>query len=156
TPNMKVGRNAPYFELLISDVNGIHSSWYTVNGNITKTLFTGPVGRIDSTLWENLWDSLPQDSIVTLRFYSNDTLGNVNYTQVDLIIDKPTDLPNFLLYPLGFLFPVIGLVAMIPFTLKLTKTRYYKSLNNKDKKKLRKALISAVFFLSLLTLYFVV
>ncbi|MFX1287961.1 MAG: hypothetical protein ACFFFY_05305, partial [Promethearchaeota archaeon] len=110
----------------------------------------------DQTLWENLWDNLPQGSVVTISFYSSDTLGNTNFTEVHLIIDKPTDLPKLVLYPLGFLFPLIGLVAMAPLTLKLVKTRYYKSLNNKDKKKLRNALITAGFFLSLLTVYFIV
>ena len=127
-----------------------------LSGNATSTLFTPPVDRIHQTLWENLWDSLPQDSIVTMRFYSNDSLGNVNFTEVNLIINKPGIIPKLNLYPFVFLFPLIGLVAMFPPTLKLTKTRYYKSLNNKDKKKLRNALITAGFFLSLLTLYFIV
>jgi hypothetical protein len=156
TQNKNVDRNAPYFELSIIDENGINSSWYTVNGNSNIILFTGTIGRIDQTLWENLWDNLPQGSIVTLRFYSNDSLGNVNNTEVHLIINKPVDLPKLMLYPLGFLFPLIGLITMIPFTLKLTKTRYYKSLNNKDKKKLRNVLITAGFFFSLLTIYFIV
>jgi len=154
--NMRVGRSAPYFELSISDENGINRSWYRINGNTNITLFTGTIGRIDQTQWENLWDDLPQDSVVTISFYSRDTLGNVNVTEVNLIIEKPDVLPKFLLYPFGFIFPLVGLVAMIPLTSKLAKTRYYKSLNNKDKKKLRRALVAAIFFLSLLTIYFLV
>jgi hypothetical protein len=75
---------------------------------------------------------------------------------VDLIINKPTALPNLLLYPFVFLIPLVGLVAMVPFSVKLTKTRYFKSLNNKDRRKLRNALIIAGFFMALLTIYFVV
>ena len=131
------------------------SSWYRIIGYGNNTLFYGPIDRVDESLWENLWDSLPDGSVVTLRFISNDTLGNVAFIDVDLIINKPALPPRIFQYPLGFLIPTLGLVALIPFTVKLTKTRYYKSLNNKDRRKLRNALIAAGFFLSLLAVYFV-
>ncbi|MFX0076230.1 MAG: hypothetical protein ACFE96_12360, partial [Candidatus Hermodarchaeota archaeon] len=155
-PNQNIGREAPYFEVTISDINGMHSSWYRVLGYGNNTLFTGPIDRVDTTLWENLYDSLPRGTEITIRFFSNDTLGNRNYTDVTVIIYKPTDLTKFMLYPFMFLFPLVGLVAMVPMTRKLTKTRYYRSLNNKDKKKLRNALITAGFFLALLTIYFII
>jgi hypothetical protein len=155
TDNQRVGRNAPYFEVQISDINGMDSSWYRLIGYGNNTLFYGPIDRVDVSLWENLWDSLPDGSVVTLRFISNDTLGNVDFIDVDLIINKPALPPRLFQYPLGFLIPSLGLVALIPFTVKLTKTRYYKSLNNKDRRKLRNALITAGFFLSLLAVYFV-
>jgi len=155
TDDQKVDRSAPYLELDISDENGIDCCWYTINGNITVTTFTGPIDRINQTLWENLWDDLPQGTIVTIRFYANDTLGNLEYEEVHLIINKPGILPKFVLYPLGFLISTLGLIAMLPLSLKLTKTRYYKSLNNKNKIKLRKVLLTAGFALFLLTLYFI-
>ena len=156
TENEMVDRNAPFFELSIFDENGVDSYWYTINGNITPTKFTGSIGRIDQNLWENIWDNYTQGSIITIRFYANDTLGNIDYSEIHLIIDKPINLPKLVLYPLGFLIPTLGLVAMVPLTLKLAKTRYYKSLNKKDKIKLRNALITAGFFLSLITLYLII
>ncbi|MFX0011728.1 MAG: hypothetical protein ACFE9R_15550, partial [Candidatus Hermodarchaeota archaeon] len=155
TDNQRIGRSAPYFEVILSDINGIDSSWYRIIGYGNNTLFNGPIDRVDVSLWENLWDSLPDGSVVTIRFISDDTLGNVAFTDVELIINKPTPPPRLFQYPLGFLIPSLGLVALIPFTVKLTKTRYYKSLNNKDRRKLRNALITAGFFLSLLAIYFV-
>ncbi len=156
TQDQRVGRTAPYFEVSITDVNGMHSSWYRILGYGNNTLFTGPIDRIHSPLWESIWDSLPQDSPVTIRFFSNDTLGNSNHTDVNLIINKPDAPTKLMLYPFLFLFPLVGLVAMVPFTRKLTKTRYYRSLNTRDKKKLKNALITAGFFLILLTIYFIV
>ncbi|NVM19497.1 MAG: hypothetical protein HWN80_17480, partial [Candidatus Lokiarchaeota archaeon] len=153
--NEKVGRTAPYFELLIFDENGVGTRWYTIGLGDNTRQFTGLIGRINQTLWEQNWDNLAQGDIITITFYARDTLGNENFTVLNLIVDKPIDLPKFLSDPLGLLLPTVGLVAMIPITIKLTKSTYYKSLNNKNKKKLRNVLISAGFFLSLLTLYFI-
>jgi len=154
TESQKVDRNAPYFELSIFDENGVDSCWYTIDLGET-TPFTGLIGRIDPNLWEQIWDNLAQGAIITIRFYAMDTLGNEGYTELTLIVEKPVELPKFLSNLPSLVLSTLGLVAMVPFTLKLIKTRYYKSLNNKDKKKLRNALIAAGFFLSLLTLYFI-
>jgi hypothetical protein len=152
--NQKVDRNGPYFELSIVDENNVDSRWYRIEGG-EIILFTGPIGRIDQNLWEQIWDNLPQGAIITIRFYAKDTLGNENFAELNLIVEKPLKLPKFLSDPLGLLLPTLGLVVMIPLTIQLTKSRYYKSLNNKDKKKLKNGLITAGFFLSLLTLYFI-
>ncbi|MHA1509851.1 MAG: hypothetical protein ACTSO6_14245, partial [Promethearchaeota archaeon] len=155
TGNQKVDRNAPYFELSIFDENGVDSCWYTIDLGETTTPFTGLIGRIDQNLWEQIWDNLAQGDIITIRFYASDTLGNEDFTELTLIVEKPVELPKFLSNLPGLIASTLGLVAIIPFTMKLTKTRFYKSINNKDKKKLRNVLISAGFFLSLLTLYFI-
>ena len=154
TENQKVDRSAPYFELSIFDENNISSSWYTIDLGET-TPFTGLIGRIDPNLWEQIWDNLAQGAIITIRFYAMDTLGNENYTVLTLIVNKPVDLPKFLSNLPGLIFSVLGLVAIIPITLKMPKTRYYKSISNKDKKKVRNVLITAGFFLFLLTLFFI-
>jgi len=155
TQNQKVDRSAPYFELSIFDENGVDSCWYTIDLGETTIPFTGLIGRIDQNLWEQIWDNLAQGAIITIRFCAKDTLGNEDYTELILIVEKPIELPKFLSNPLGLISSVLGLVAIIPFTLKMTKTRYYKSISNKDKKNLRNILITAGFFLSLLTLYYI-
>jgi len=153
--SQQVDRNAPYFELSIFDENGVDSCWYTIDGSETARPFAGLIGRIDQNLWEQIWDNLAQGAIITIRFCAKDTLGNEDYTELTLIVIKPVELPKFLSNLPGLISSTLGLVAIIPFTMKLTKTRYYKSISNKDKKKLRNSLITAGFFLSLLTLYFI-
>jgi hypothetical protein len=155
TENQKVDRNAPLFELEIADENGVGFRWYTIGLDETPRQFTDLTGVIDQNLWEQIWDSLTQGAIITIKFYATDTLGNEKSLEINLIVEKPIELPKFLQDPLGLLLPTLGLVVMIPLTIKLSKSSYYKSLNNKNKKKFRKALITAGFFLSLLTLYFI-
>jgi hypothetical protein len=150
--NQKVDRTGPLFELLIFDENGIDSRWYTIGWGETPRQFTDLTGIIDQNLWEQIWDNLTQGATITIIFYAKDTLGNENFVELNLIVEKSLELPKFLSNPLGLLLPTLGLVLMIPLTIKTTKSRYYKSLNNKDKKKLRNVLITAGFFLSLLTL----
>jgi hypothetical protein len=154
--NQKVGRNAPYFELMILDENGVDSSWYTIGLGETSRQFTGLIGRIEQDLWEQIWDELSQGAIITIRFYAKDTLGNEDFTELNLIVEKPIILPKFLSDPLGLILLSLGLVAMIPSTIKLTKSRYYKSLNNKDKGKLNKLLIAFSFLLSLAFIFYFV
>ncbi|NVM46832.1 MAG: hypothetical protein HWN79_18145, partial [Candidatus Lokiarchaeota archaeon] len=153
--NQKVGRNAPLFELEIDDENGVGLRWYTIGLSGTPEYFTDLRGIIDQVLWEQVWDNLTQGAIITIKFYASDTLGNEKSLEINLIVEKPIELPKFLQDPLGLLLPTLGLVLMIPLTIKLAKSGYYKSLNNKSKKKLRNVLITAGFFLSLLTLYFI-
>jgi hypothetical protein len=155
TENQKVDRNAPLFDLLIFDENGVDFRWYTIGLGETPKPFTDLTGIIDQNLWEQIWDNLTQGDIITIRFYASDTLGNENFVELNLIVEKPIELPKFLQDPLGLLLPTLGLVVMIPLSLRVRKSKYYKSLNNKDKRKLKNVLITAGFFLSLLTLYFV-
>jgi len=154
--NQKVGRNAPYFELLIFDENRVDSTWYTIDLGETTRQFTGLIGRIDQILWEQIWDDLPQGAIITIRFYAKDTLGNEKFTELNLIVERPLILPKFLSDPLGLILSSLGLIVMIPLTIKLTKSRYYKSLNNKDKGKLNKLLIASAFLLSLAFIFYFV
>ncbi|GAH55638.1 unnamed protein product, partial [marine sediment metagenome] len=47
TEDQKVGRNAPLFELLISDENGVNLRWYTIGWGGTPRGFTDLNGTID-------------------------------------------------------------------------------------------------------------
>ncbi|MHA2127051.1 MAG: hypothetical protein ACXABO_16875 [Promethearchaeota archaeon] len=141
--NQRVDRNAPLFELSILDQSDIGFSWYTFDGDNTTVRFTGTLGRIDQELWESFWDNLTQGSIITIRFYSTDILGNVNYKDVNVTKYQPSKLLKIESNPLGFIISTLGLVVIIPITSKLTKSRYYQSLNKKEKGKLKKVVIAA-------------
>ncbi len=155
TENQKVGRNAPTFDLLISDDHEVDLRWYTIGIGSTPREFTDLVGIIDQNLWEQIWDDSTQGEIIIIRFYAEDALGNEDFKEINLIVEKPLDLPRYLSEPLGLLISSLTLAVMVPVTVKLVKSRYYKALNVKVKRRLRKVLITAAFFLSLLTLYFI-
>jgi hypothetical protein len=149
--HQKVDRNAPFFELALFDVNDVDLCWYTIEGS-PPIPFTGNIGRIDKDLWENTWDNLTRGSIITIRFYSCDKLGNVNYKDITVIKYQP--IGDIISNPLGFISSTVGVIAMIPITVKLTRSRYYEKLNKKEKSKLKKVLIAAFLTLSVTAMFF--
>lgn len=149
--HQKVDRNAPFFELALFDVNDVDLCWYTIEGS-PPIPFTGNIGRIDKDLWENTWDNLTRGSIITIRFYSCDKLGNVNYK--DITVMKYQPIGDIISNPIGFISSTVGVIAMIPITVKLTRSRYYEKLNKKEKSKLKKVLIAAFLTLSVTAMFF--
>jgi len=75
------GDNAPSFSISI-DCPTFDSSWYTIDNGITNIIFTGPTGIIDQIEWDK-----KGDGTVTIRFYANDTLGKIGYSEVVVIKD---------------------------------------------------------------------
>jgi hypothetical protein len=152
--NQKVDRNAPLFELTLFDENGISHCWYTIDNGSTSIEFTGSIGRINQDLWESIWDNKTHGSIITIRFYSSDNLGNIDFQEVTVI---KYQLPPFkiLTNPLGFILSTMSLGVMIPVSIKLTKSRYYENLNSKEKSKLKKALIAGFLLLSVMVLFYI-
>ncbi len=78
--NGAFGVNAPNFTIEIADPN-LNTTWYTVDGGINNYTFTE-----NGTIHQAAWDSL-SEGVVTIRFYSNDTLGNINFEEVNVIKD---------------------------------------------------------------------
>jgi len=76
---------APDFSLSIYDLN-LHNIWYTIDQGITNVP-CGLTGSIEQTLW----DAHP-DGPVTIIFYANDTMSNINSAQV--IVLKDTKAPE--------------------------------------------------------------
>jgi len=154
--NQRIDRNPPLFELILLDVNNINLCWYTIDGSGSTIPFIGSpstLGRIDQTLWESVWDNSTRGAVITIRFYATDMLGNVNNITVNVIKHQPVGDP--ISNPIGFITSTIVLGAMIPITVALTRSRYYKNLNKKEKGKLRKVLISAFLAFSITALFFV-
>ncbi|MFX0024187.1 MAG: hypothetical protein ACFE9S_17810, partial [Candidatus Hermodarchaeota archaeon] len=153
--NQRVDRNSPFFELTLFDENGIYTCWYIIDNGTTPIEFTGTIGRIDQDLWELIWDNKTHGSIITIRFYSRDNLGNIDYQEVMVIKYQPLAPFKILSNPLGFIFSTVGLGVMIPVAIKLTKSRYYENLHTKDKSKLKKVLIAAFLLLSVMVLFYI-
>ncbi|MHA2035057.1 MAG: hypothetical protein ACW98X_01405 [Promethearchaeota archaeon] len=78
--NQLVNSNAPNFNVTITDGN-LNASGYTLNGGPTIYPFVGATGTINQTAWDALLNGT-----VTIRFYANDTFGNVNYQ--DIVVQK--------------------------------------------------------------------
>jgi len=79
TNNQLFSSEPPNFSVEISDPN-LDTMWYSINGgqNITFTS--------NGTLDQEIWDG-PSDGTLTLRFYANDSAGNVAMTSIDVIKD---------------------------------------------------------------------
>ncbi|MFW9818958.1 MAG: hypothetical protein ACFFE5_05060, partial [Candidatus Thorarchaeota archaeon] len=151
--NQRVDRNAPFFELTLFDENGIDLCWYTIDGNSNSIDFTGTVGRIDQELWALIWDNKTHGSSINIRFYSSDSLGNINYKDVIVIKHKPLVQFKIFTNPLGFILSASSLGVMLPVTIKITRSRYYENLQKKEKGKLKKVLVAGFLLLTIALIY---
>ena len=86
--NQVFGEYAPAFEISINNPN-IDSTWYTLDGGAINISFTGLIGVIDQVQW----DTVPE-GYVTIRFYANDTQGNLYYDDVIVVKDTSTPSPS--------------------------------------------------------------
>ncbi|KKM75448.1 hypothetical protein LCGC14_1390120, partial [marine sediment metagenome] len=84
-PNQVYGNATFVFNLTFIEPN-LGFTWYTLNGKSTKFFFTGNTGVIDQTAWDACGNGT-----VSLKFYANDTLGNVGHAEV--LIQKENNLP---------------------------------------------------------------
>jgi len=84
------GINAPPYNISVIEPD-LDSMWYTLDdglNNVTIFVFTGSISQ-------NEWNK--QDSgIIIIRFYANDTLGNIGYTE--MVIEKDIAVPNVQVY----------------------------------------------------------
>ncbi|MHA2398490.1 MAG: DUF2341 domain-containing protein [Promethearchaeota archaeon] len=81
------GSNAPSYNLTVADAN-LDSIWFSLDGGSNSTPVSD-TGTIDQAMWSGR-----PNGTVTIRFYANDTLGNLNYTDVVVrkdIVDPSID-----------------------------------------------------------------
>jgi len=90
-PNELFGSLAPSFNVEITDINGINTMWYTLNGGLTNFIFIAN-GTIDQIEWNG-----QLNGTVTISFYANDTLGNLAFNSIVVrkdVLSGPTILVN--------------------------------------------------------------
>jgi len=75
------GFNAPNYDLSIEEFN-LDSMWYTIDGGLTIIPIISLVGIIEQTEWEK-----KEGGTIPIRFYANDTLGNMGYSEVTIVKD---------------------------------------------------------------------
>ncbi len=117
----------PNFNYTVLDIH-LDSVWYSLNNGPNRTV-TGN-GTIDSVLWGNL-----ADGIVYIRFYANDTVGNVG---MDLITVSKKTTTNAETPPPGGLDPIlmiiiIGVIAAVAvFSIIMISKRSKKEIKAKE------------------------
>jgi parallel beta-helix repeat protein len=99
------GSNAPDFNVEIIEPH-IDKMWYTINNGATSIIFT-----LNGTINQALWDTLPEGN-VTIRFYANDTVGNVYFQEIIIIKAipqlNPPEIPGY-----DILLFLVGLISVM-------------------------------------------
>ncbi|KKM83225.1 hypothetical protein LCGC14_1311560 [marine sediment metagenome] len=81
------GFNAPEFNITVNDLSPINATWYTIDEGSTNYTFSGLTGFINQTAWNQ-----EVDGVITIRFYANDSLGNLGFK--DINISKDITVPK--------------------------------------------------------------
>jgi len=96
----------PAYEIAITEAN-LDKIWYIFDGGTTKLFISSMIGILNQTLWNQL-----PNGYVTIRFYANDTLGNMSFDEVIVVKDTPTPSP-----PPGIpgynIFILLGMMSLI-------------------------------------------
>jgi len=87
TENEIFGVMAPNFTVEITDPN-LDTMLYTMDGGLNNYTFTE-----NETINQGAWTALP-DGVGTIRFYANNTLGDINFEQVNVIKDASAPIIN--------------------------------------------------------------
>ena len=74
---------APAYEIDVSD-DHLDKMWYSFDEGVTKVPISSFIGMLDETIWNDL-----PNGYVTIRFYANDTMGNMNYDEVIVMKSTP-------------------------------------------------------------------
>ncbi len=124
---------APSFELTVIDPN-LESVWYTLDDGATNISLSSFQDHINQSLWDEL--SYGQ---VTIRFYANDTVGNIGMEEIRIIKinEGGLDLGVIILGAsiAGGAGAIIGTAIII--TPRIKKQKYIKNLKLKAKEDLQ-------------------
>ena len=129
-----IGRDAPTFDVDFIDIS-LNTTWYSLyNGEswTANKTFSGN-NEINQTIWESVWDSVSHGDSITIRFYANDSLGRVNYADVEVIKNDPTssggsDLMIFIIIGILVIGAIIGIIVIV-----LRKSSYKSTRKEADK-----------------------
>ncbi len=88
-PYIVFSETAPLFDLTIVEGN-LDQIWYTIDGGLTNYTRVNTSGIIN----QGVWDAQPNGT-VTIRFYANDTFGNLNFSEVT--VRKDVILPSIII-----------------------------------------------------------
>jgi hypothetical protein len=83
TPKQVFGKEAPSYALSIIEGN-LDRMWYTLDNGINNIT----ISELTGIIYQDLWENLPNGNI-TVKFYVNDTLGNISFEMVTIVKDAP-------------------------------------------------------------------
>ncbi len=87
--NQVFGKSSPNFNQFILEPF-LNTTWYSLNGGLNYT-FLGLSGTINQLIWNAYGNGT-----VTIRFYANDTAGNVGFTEIILRKDIISPVVNII------------------------------------------------------------
>ncbi len=127
-PNQLFGKNAPSFIINIDEIN-LDSIWYSFDNGLTKFLILNN-DTFDQSAWQSKWDSLAHGDSLLIKFYANDSVGNIGVESIIVLIDKPSDRQS----PPDDLFISIIILLTIGSTIGIGTILLYKKYNHFSKK----------------------
>ena len=80
------GAIAPNFTVEVVESN-LDFMWYSVDGGLTNVIFI-----TNGSISQSIWDDLPEGGVL-IRFYANDSLGNLVFEQVHIFKEIPVAVP---------------------------------------------------------------
>jgi len=99
--NIIYGVNFPTFNISVYDVSGVDIVWYTIDGIFTSFTFNANSSTeqfiVSGTIDQSIWNSFGDETVI-IRFYANDTLGNLRV--VNTTISKRTTTEYTILSPI--------------------------------------------------------
>ncbi|MGM0470262.1 MAG: right-handed parallel beta-helix repeat-containing protein, partial [Promethearchaeati archaeon] len=82
--NIRIGREIPEYTVEISDDS--ITQWYTLDLGLNNITFSTN-GTFEQNAWEAIWDSRADGETIPIRFYANDTFGQISMDEISLIKD---------------------------------------------------------------------
>jgi len=109
SPNQIFYEEAPSFDLTIVEQN-LDAIWYTLDDGLI-TFLCGTSGNINNLYW----NAIPPGFYI-LKFYTNDTVGNIGFSEVTIKKEDPA-IPGYN----PFVLSLILLVGILGISLKIKK-----------------------------------
>jgi len=108
-PDSIFGLDAPNYNISIDELY-LDTIWYTLDGGITNYTITSLTGTFNQLAWEAL-----SEGSVTIRFYANDSAGNIGFTDVEVIIEIPEDLDILPIISFGNYYILFTFITILSF-----------------------------------------
>jgi len=82
--DLRIGREAPEYIVEIS--NDSITQWYTLDLGLNNITFSTN-DTFEQSAWEAIWDTKTDGETISVRFYANDTFGQISMDEISLIKD---------------------------------------------------------------------
>ena len=112
----------PNYNISIDELN-LDTIWYTLDGGGTNYTITGFTGIFNQATWEAL-----SEGSVTIRFYANDTSGNIGFVDVEVIIEVEEIVPFPILIPIIIGISIGGALGVAAIFIFLRKRKLGKGV----------------------------